>query len=374
MEIQTLSSFPGVPFNDSIEEFFNAYKLDEDIEFYQFVFCPYGRKTSFDDLYKIKFKSRVVILNVIDSIIDKYDNIAIKELTQFCEDHPEQKFIIFSFHLNFQNELKDIPNLYHDTIFSANTSEVLNRCEKKDISNEWICLNRNIKLHKVLTVCHLLSKDYYLNGHITLTENTPILSRYHQYKNISEIPVELKKSFSKGFARLKAKEFNLSGVHNFDKEDDRVANNYNTNLVPAYENVAVEIITGTMFFEKTPLLSEKEMQSVYAKNFPIYINVPGMVKEIKNLFDLDLFEDIIDHSYDKIENHFERLAAAIDRNQHLLDGSTNIKELWYDNQERFEENCDKIDAALHDKSYQRMFNHERIKKALTHFNITFVKN
>lgn len=373
MEIQTLSSFPGVPFNDSIREFFDAYKVDEDIEFYQFVFCPYGWKTSFDDLYKINFKSRIVILNIVDSIIDRYDNAAIKELTQFCADHPEQNFIIFSFHLNFENELKHIPNLYHGTIFSANTTEGLNRCEKKDITNRWICLNRNMKLHKVLALSYILSKDFYLNGDLSFTEN-PILSKYHQYKNISEIPAEVKKNFSKGFERFKAKEFNLLEVHNFDKFDDRVANNYNVNLLPVYENVAVEIITGTMFFEKTPLLSEKEMQSVYAKNFPIYLNGIGMVKEMKKLFDLDLFEDIIDHSYDEIENHFERLAAAIDRNEHLLDGSTNIKELWYDNQERFEENCDKIDAALHDKSYQRMFNHERIKKALTHFNVTFVKN
>ncbi|MFO0003644.1 MAG: hypothetical protein ACK559_21195, partial [bacterium] len=90
-------------------------------------------------------------------------------------------------------------------------------------------------------------------------------------------------------------------------------------------------------------------------------------------FDIDIFEDIVDHSYDEIENHFERLAAAIDRNQHLLDGSTNIKELWYDNQKRFDDNCEKINSLCFDKEKQRIFNHEKIKQSLMSFDISVSK-
>jgi hypothetical protein len=96
-----------------------------------------------------------------------------------------------------------------------------------------------------------------------------------------------------------------------------------------------------------------------------------MAREMKKFFGIDLFEDIVDHSYDEIEDHFERLAAAIDRNQHLLDGSTNIEELWFDNQQRFEDNCDKMDSMIYDKTYQKIFNHERIKQSLKHFEVSF---
>jgi len=136
----------------------------------------------------------------------------------------------------------------------------------------------------------------------------------------------------------------------------------------------IEIITGTMFFEKTPVLSEKEMQSVYGKNFPIYINGVGMAREMKKYFDIDIFEDIVDHSYDEIEDHFERISAAIDRNEHLLDGSTNIRELWYDNEKRFQDNCDKMDAMFHDENYQKIHNYKRIRNALTHFGVSFIEN
>lgn len=370
MEFKTLSSFPGVPFNDTFETFFDTYEVDEEIEYYELVFSPYGNKTSFDDLYQIKFKSRIVILNVVDTIIDKFDNIAIDEITKFCEDHPEQNFIVFNLHLNLQKQL-NVPNLYLDTVVNSNLTEKLNHCEKKTISNKWLSLNADTKVHRVMAVCYLLSKDYHRNGIITFDMNTPTLVKYHQYKNISKMSNEFRNDFSKGYLRFKSKDFNLSNIRNFDKKEDRVSSNYNVNLLPVYKNIGIEIITGTMFFEQTPILSEKEFQSVYAKNFPIYINGVGMAKEMKRFFDIDIFEDIVNHSYDDIEDHFERLVAAIDRNEHLLDGSTNIQELWLDNQKRFEENCQKMDSLLHEGSPQKIFNHQKIKKALTHFNVFF---
>jgi hypothetical protein len=370
MKITTLSSFPGVPFNDTLETFFDTYEVKEDIECYQLLFCPYGRWTSFDDLYKIKFKTQTVILNVIDFIIDEYDNTAIDELKKFCEDHPENNFIIFNFHLGLGNQLK-VPNLYLDTILSSNLTENLKHCEKKEISNRWLSLNLDTKLHRVMTVCYLLSKDYCDNGDFTFNMEAPTLVKYDKYKNITKISDKLRSDLSKGYKKFREKDFNLLNIRNFDKEDDRVASNYNNNLMPVYENIGVEIITGTMFFERTPSLSEKETQSVYGKNFPIYLNGVGMVREIKKLFGIDTFDDIIDNSYDEIEDHFERLQAAIDRNQHLLDGSTNIRELWYDNRDRFEKNCSKMDSMIFDRSYQRIMNHEKIKKALNHFNVSF---
>ena len=123
MEIKTLSSSPGIPFTNVLEEFFDTYTVDEDIECYQFVFCPIGNATSFDDLNKIQFKSRVVIFNVIDTFVDSYDNTAVEELKKFCEDRPEQNFIISTCHLNLQKELQ-LPNLYLDSYIPSTFSDV----------------------------------------------------------------------------------------------------------------------------------------------------------------------------------------------------------------------------------------------------------
>lgn len=371
MEVKTLSFYPGVPFNDTIESFFDTYKLDEDIDCYQLVFCPYGRHTSFGDLYDIKFESKTVILNVIDFIIDGMDSIGTDELRMFCEDHSEHNFIIFNYNYGL-GELLDVPNLYCDTIYSGVVSEKMNHCEKKNLTNRWLALNADTKLHRVMLVSYLLSKDYFENGYVTFDLKTPPLIDHHEYRNYTPIPTyKLRSDFAKGYAKFKTKTFNRLKIHNFDKEDDRVANNYNTHLMTIYERIGVEIITGTMFFENVPSISEKEVQSIYAKNLPIYINGVGTAKAMKELFGLDIFEDIIDHSYDDIEDHFTRMTEAIDRNQHLLDGSTNIQELWYDNEQRFIDNCEKMDTCLFDKEYRNKFNFEKIKQALTHFEVSF---
>lgn len=370
MKLETLSSFPGVPFNDTLQNFFDTYKVNEDIECYQLLFCPYGTKTSFKDLKKMKFNSRIVILNIMDLIIDENDNYAIDELTDFCSNYSEHKFIIFNFQLNIQDQLK-IDNLYTDTIQSTDFAEKFIPCKKKNITNNWLSFNRDVKLHRVLTVCYLLSRDYYENGTITFKTNDSMISKHDDYKNIGKMSDQFKDDFIRGSEIFKLKKFNKLIIRDFDTDTETVVNNYNVNLLPVYENIGIEIITGTSFFEKTPCLSEKEFQSFYGKTFPIYINGVGMAKEIKNFFDVDIFEDIIDHSYDTIEDHYERLSSAVNKNQKLLDGSTNIKELWFDNQKRFEENCNKVDSMLNDKEYQKISNYKKIKKALTHFNCSF---
>jgi hypothetical protein len=228
----------------------------------------------------------------------------------------------------------------------------------------------------------LLSKDYYQNGFITFGDgldnhllfkdyyipqllrypfrDTPTFNQNLKYEhNISKISPELKGEIKKGYERFRSKDFNKLKI------DVHTMNS-------VYETTGVEIITGSRFFEQYPLLNGKTIQSVYAQNFPIYINGVGMAKWMKELFGLDIFEDIIDHSYDEITDHFERLTAAIDRNTHLLDGSTNIHELWHDNQKRFKDNCEKMDNILHEGTYRTNFNHEKIKKALAHFGIDSV--
>jgi hypothetical protein len=385
MEIKTLSANTfAAPFNDTFETFFDTYKIEEDIECYQLVFCPYHHAnghdlgTNFEDLNKINFQSKTVILNIIDTIIDRKDNTDIEGLVEFCAKHPEQNFIIYNPHLNLQRDLNlrgiVIPNLYLDTIMPTNLTDKYKSCKKKEITNRWVTFNGDTKLHRIATICYLLSKDYYHNGDFTFDISCPPVVKFDGYKNISKITdYKLKGDIAKGYARLKSKDFNLLDIPPFDRTTPyyKIVDNYHEVLVSCYENVAVEIITGTMFFENTPVLSEKEWQSVYGKNFPIYINGVGVVRELKKLFDLDLFDDIIDHSYDEVEDHFERMATAINNNEKLLDGSTNIKELWSDNKKRFDNNCEKLDAMFFDKNFQRTFNHQKIKQSLRHFGVSF---
>lgn len=369
VSITTLSSEFGFPFNTALEEFFDKHTVSQNIECYQLWFCPHGYGTSFDDLYKTKFRSEIIILNIMDSIITvekgDHEKFAEEELVKFCLSHPENKFIIFSSHIGNKISL-GINNIYSDFIVSIDFTYRLPHCEKQDIKNKWLMLNSEYRNHRIFCTYYLLSKKYYQNGYLTFSEldgdNKDRLDNFNFF-----IPKKMHKILKKGKTRFHQNEFNRLDISPFN---GNWQTNYMNNLLDVYKNTGLEIVTGTMFFEDTPFITEKEIQSVYGKNFPIYINGIGVVEQIR-AFGIDTFDDIIDHSYDKVENHFDRLMLAVDKNEKLLDGTTNLNELWLDNQKRFDENCKKLDSILFDKTYQTNLNERIIKRALDHFGISY---
>ena len=100
----------------------------------------------------------------------------------------------------------------------------------------------------------------------------------------------------------------------------------------------LELLSSGHFSETTPCFSEKEIQWVYGRNFLIYLGSPRSIQWLRK-WGFDVFDDVVDHSYDLIEDPSERILRAIDDNIHLLDGSTDLDQLWKDREERFNQNC-----------------------------------
>lgn len=362
-KFETLSIAPNFGLNKSLEDFFDDYYVVNDIECYQLFFCPWGEGTSFADLNNIKFKSPVVILNIMDSIIDKQEQIAIKELKEFCSRRPEQNFIIFCHFLQLDS-IVSCNNLYTSTILSHNFNQQYEHCTKENIKNQWLILNSSQKVHREIVTSYLLSKKYYKNGYVSYEDAD------QSCVNLDSLPLDMRSDYLKGYRRLKTKQYRKLNIPQFNGE---ILSNYHLNLLPIYKKIAVEIVTGTMFFQPLPIFGEKEIQSIYGKNFPIFINSAGAVNELKTFYDLDLFDDIINHKYDSIKDPFARIKIAVDSNKALLNGSINLKELWLDNQLRFAENCRKFDEILYNHDYQRNHNRKKIMQALNHFNISYTR-
>jgi hypothetical protein len=210
----------------------------------------------------------------------------------------------------------------------------------------------------------LLSKKYYKNGYVSYeAEDQSCI-------DLDKLPFEIRKDYLKGYRRLKARQYRRLNIPQFNGE---TLSNYHLNLLPIYKKIAVEIVTGTMFFQPLPIFGEKEIQTIYGKNFPIFINSAGAVNELKTFYDLDLFDDIVNHEYDSIKDPFVRIKIAVDSNKKLLNGSINLKELWLDNQTRFIENCKKFDEILYNHNYQKNHNEKKIMQALNHFNIFYTR-
>lgn len=115
--------------------------------------------------------------------------------------------------------------------------------------------------------------------------------------------------------------------HPCDKE------NFNTHLRNYYIHTAVEIIAEPQIVNPG-IITEKYINSVYGFNFPIIIGHHGSVQHLQKQ-GFDLFDDVIDHSYDTIQDPIIRIFSAIHLNKSILENRELAITRWTACQDRF---------------------------------------
>lgn len=193
-------------------------------------------------------------------------------------------------------------------------------------------LNNRHRMHRPMVVSYLLGKQLENLGIISL-RSPAVTDSFNCFNSWSENEIHQQ--------ILKTAELGADKINHFSFLDvpqiGNVAKNCNVVLSSLYEKVFVEIISDTTFFEPTAFLNEKYFNSVVGANFPIFVSSAGTVQQLRAL-GFDMFDDIVDHSYDTIVDPILRLSKAIDLNQHLLTDIELTKKLWVENTERFVKN------------------------------------
>jgi hypothetical protein len=93
-------------------------------------------------------------------------------------------------------------------------------------------------------------------------------------------------------------------------------------LAPLYAQCAVNIITETQYDDRPGVISEKTLQAFIARQIPIVIGHPGVIQSCQEL-GFDMFEDLVDISYDWLPND-KRAEAALTLNQDLILGNCDL--------------------------------------------------
>lgn len=372
-----LSSYQEFPFGNSLRTFFENYIISENVECYYLHHSPWKcdkNTTSFDQLHQINYQSKIIFWVVMDTIIDnkRYDFYyqekieVLEKLENICKLNADKKFILLIAQHNLQRQVS-VKNLFISNVLNLKLPAKYTECIKKSSNSRWVTFNRNPNPHKLGLVSYLASKNIDKHGSINFDCEHFLMEKYNFFRYF-KFNDEEKKELKKGFYRV-----SLGNIknHNIPPFESNFVENYNKNLLTHYENSHLEIIAGSLFFEPTPYFSEKEVQSVYGKVFPIFINTHNAVSTWKKIHGMDVFEDIIDHTYDSIEDPTKRLLSAINLNMHLLNGTTDLVKLWIKNKERFEENCQQMNKLLYDEEFQQKIDQEQIKKALDYFQIQY---
>jgi hypothetical protein len=84
-----------------------------------------------------------------------------------------------------------------------------------------------------------------------------------------------------------------------------------------FEPSCISLITEPAFFERETIITEKTIMALWGGTIPIWVGgwrIPAYLKTLR----FDLFDDIVDHSYQDIENPWDRCYQAINLNLELL--------------------------------------------------------
>ena len=270
----------------------------------------------------------------------------LEKLVSKTQQFPNNNFVIVHNCLNINFETPNCkfihwaPEWIANVNYTAWYNKVLPQQQKNfDQDNFWICLNRNKRVHRYLSCMFLLGNNLETNGLITLTpdevlehDNFESWVHWWNYNDRKEIQ-DIKNYYDvlqQGFDKIKK----IQGFQRnyYGKVENNFLltheENFNQFLRPLYQNSLVEIINETVWFpDAGGIVSEKFVNSVYGYTLPIMIGVCNTVEYLRSL-GFNMFDDVIDHTYDNEPSITLRLIKALDNNKELLNNKNQAVQAW----------------------------------------------
>jgi len=340
-------------------------KIDRDLESYYL--WSGDLVTVYDFFGKAKCESPLVIIGIKDILdfmgtFNWWNNQQLSGsvlIKKFAQRHPDTKIILFTSLENLHTDLQE-PNLHiipwgGDWLNQNLEYRTLAPVLDKNLSSDrtFICLNRGVRPHRLVILSYLFGGGYQDHGVISYLNDPngkPQVLLDKVSWQFGPDHTDIREQILRGFDLIKSYTgfqhdtfdiFETYGRMNID-----CVGNFENRLRNMYRNSFVEIVNETTFTELSFVTSEKTAQSFYGCNFPIILNGVGAISHLRDL-GLDVFDDVVDHAYDLIDNPFDRIVTAIDSNRKLLVDSDYAKQSWLKCRSRFEHNIEIMNNMHH---------------------------
>lgn len=350
-KISDVYSNPEITFYYPIKTF---YSLKE-------IFTDWGFKFSDTLLKCFKECNNIVFLFVREHESEfEYDY---QELKKYITDNflNESQFLILSnnssheeiknkLNLKIQSKKLNLIKLTASSIFSVMPSTFTT--DKK--GKFFLCFNKSPKPHRYAT---LLLLDYY---NILTDTNWSLIGKENRcdsqsFKDIINESILDKLDYEK-FKLFDKKESDFEiGKGYFNK--DLSVNYEEFNRLPdgggmasggltlpefeyTYNHSYFNIVTESLFKDNSNAvhITEKSIRPFHFYMFPIFVATHNHVKYLRDEYGFDLYDDIIDHSYDKEPNQIKRLTLLVNEIKRLYSKKDELIHFYESNQERFEKN------------------------------------
>jgi hypothetical protein len=110
-----------------------------------------------------------------------------------------------------------------------------------------------------------------------------------------------------------------------------------------FEPSCISLITEPLCFERETLHTEKTIMALYGGTFPIWVGGWKLADHAQDL-GFDVFDDIIDHSYQALDDPWDRCYCAVKNNLELLTNFDRTRELIEKNLDRLKKNVEVLET------------------------------
>ena len=214
----------------------------------------------------------------------------------------------------------------------------------------FLCHNRSPKPHRYAFLC-MLKKD----GILEQMDWSLLMGWYHKEEKRHEDP-NYYSEFFPGLEKYEYSEeinyFNNIDIKKSRYEEDKTWFDDTTgnsqiywNRVYArktYEDSYVNITTESCYSPKEIHISEKSLKAFYFFQFPIFLASYNHVKYLRERFKFDMFDDIIDHSYDNEPDNRLRMHMVIKEIKRIYENKDFFIDFYKKNEKRFMDNKQKV--------------------------------
>jgi hypothetical protein len=234
----------------------------------------------------------------------------------------------------------------HDIVFyaylntSSDTFDMLQTSIDASIHNGFLSLNNSCRLHRVYLLTQILDKNLPIDKcSFLFSTGTPIGWKYNKDVFKSCLDILLETNIISNELYNKTFNYSLPKILDYDNTNGTFIYNNLTNLYDTILNLVTENLTGMsngdISNDKIYTFTEKTIKPYIAKQIPLFFALPGHLNVLREL-GFDLFDDLIDNSYDTEMNHVKRLDLILNELEKLL--KLDLIEYKKNNHHRFDYN------------------------------------
>ena len=278
------------------------------------------------------------------------------------------------YYINANHKLENLKNKNNSDInvYTINHGQYAN-CQRLSFTDvifepdkEFLFMvhNRALKSHRLGILC--LLKKYNILDDVDWS-----LLRAHQIKNLitpkgfivdwffkdvfnEEVQESLKNEVNY-FSNFEIKKSKYEHQYNFDEGGHRYDHN-DSYKVKTYSNSYINITTETNYVSPYIIhITEKTFTPFNFYQIPVFVATYQHVKYLRDMYGFDMFDDLVNHSYDNEIDNDKRLFMIADEIKRLNENPQLIKDFYKNNEERFIKNRNIIYEILNDKRDYNFF-------------------